>query len=622
MLSQVSARTRSDRLQAIEALRQASQALTPPPRLPVSAWADANRVLDSSSPEPGPWRTDRTPYLRSIMDDLGPDSPYERVIFMKSSQCGGSEALLCFLGYLMAHGGGACLIVNPSVEMSKRFSRQRLAGLIENTACLKGKVKDARSRDSGNTVLMKSYTGGTLILTGSNSAVGLRSLPAKFVCLDEVDGFCVDASNEGDPISLATKRTAAFGSQKRILCVSTPTIEGFSRIDALYKQSDMKRFYVPCPRCGFYQTLVWSQLKWDEGKPETTHYVCEACGGLIFNHEKSQMLLKGQWRATATGDGRTSGYWLNGLYAPTGWLSWSDLVREWLEAQKSRETLQVFVNTVLAECWKDEQAVPVDADVLYARREPYPAEVPMGASLLTCGVDVQDDRLEVEVVGWGRGEESWSIAYVQLWGDPAQPQVWMDLDQLLLRSYRHESGFELHISACCVDTGYFSAEAMEFCRPRLARKVWPVKGVSGFSRPIFPRRTGGRHTTGKSFLFMAGVDAAKEKVYAKLRIEQAGPGYCHFSLSRGDREYFTQLTSERISTKLTNGFPQRCWIKSPSARNEALDCRTYALVALHGLYARGLSLDQNCSNFEMMRAPANERPAGAGYEVKRSSWLS
>jgi phage terminase large subunit GpA-like protein len=287
----------------------------------VASWADANRVLDSSSPEPGRWRTSRTPYLKQILDDLGPDSPYERVIFEKPAQCGGSEALLCFTGYVMAHGGGACLLIQPTVEMAKRFSRQRLDSLIANTPSLRGKVKDARSRDSGNSILLKQYTGGTLILTGANSAVGLRSLPAKYVLCDELDGWPLDADGEGDPLSLATKRTASFGSQKRILCVSTPTIEGFSRIDALYRQSNQQKFHIPCPRCNAYQVLTWPNLKWDEGKPETARYICESCGEAVFNHEKTEMLARGEWRATATGDGRTSGYWLNAMYSPVGWLS-------------------------------------------------------------------------------------------------------------------------------------------------------------------------------------------------------------------------------------------------------------------------------------------------------------
>jgi phage terminase large subunit GpA-like protein len=521
---------------------------------------------------------------------------------------------------LLAHGGGAALLIQPTVEMAKRFSRQRLESLIENTPCLRGRVKDARSRDSGNTVLLKQYTGGTLILTGANSAVGLRSLPAKYVLMDEIDGFPLDADGEGDPIALATKRTAAFGSQKRILCFSTPTIAGFSRIEALYQQSNQQRFFVPCSRCGFFQVLLWPNLRWDEGNPQTARYICESCGEAIRNHEKTGMLARGEWRATAAGDGRTSGFHINALYAPVGWLSWADLAREWIEAQKSEETLQVFVNTVLAQTWADQNSQPVDADVLYGRREAFAAEVPMGASLLTAGVDVQDDRLELEIVGWGRNEQSWRVQYSVLYGDPTQPEVWNELDRLLLRDLRHESGFELDVSAVCVDTGYHSAEAQEFCRPRLARKVWPVKGAPGFSKPIFPRRTGGSHGS-KNLLFLAGVDSAKEKVYAKLRVETAGAGYCHFPLTR-DQEYFTQLCAERITVKHTNGFPTRCWGKSPSARNEALDCRTYALVALHGLYQHGFSLEQHCSQFELMCAPSAERPAQSGYEIVRSKWMS
>jgi phage terminase large subunit GpA-like protein len=238
--------------------------------------------------------------------------------------------ILKFTGYLMAHGGGAALLIQPTVEMAKRFSRQRLESLIENTPSLRGKVKDARSRDSHNTVLLKAFQGGTLILSGANSAVGLRSLPAKYVLCDEPDGWPLDADGEGDALSLATKRTAAFGSQKRILCVSTPTIAGFSRIEQLYQQSNQQRFFVPCSRCGLFQVLIWPNVRWDEGNPYSARYIFESCGEAIHNHEKTGMLARGEWRAAAAGDGRTSGYNINALHAPVGWLSWAELAREWI----------------------------------------------------------------------------------------------------------------------------------------------------------------------------------------------------------------------------------------------------------------------------------------------------
>ncbi len=609
--------TRKRASRALEVWREASEAILPPPRLTVSQWADTNRILDNTSPEPGPWRTDRTPFLREIMDSLSPMSPCERVVFVKSAQCGGTEVLLNTCGYLMHHAPAPTLLVQPSVEMAKRFSKQRLDAMIENTPVLRGRVKDPRSRDSGNTILLKEFDGGVLILTGANSAVGLRSLPAKYVLCDELDGWQADADNEGDPFTLACKRTVAFGSQRKILAVSTPTLEGLSRIEALYKASDQRRYFVPCPRCGHYQVFVWSGVVWEKDHPETARYRCEACEALIENWQKTEMLARGEWRATAAGDGKTRGYRISALHAPVGWPSWGELAVEFLEANKSRETLQAFVNTVWGECWKDEAALPLDADALYSRREPFGAEVPMGACLLTAGADVQGDRIEVEIVGWGDGEESWSVAYHVLYGDTGQPEVWCDLDRLLLRQWKHESGLELPTTAACIDAGFEMAQVLEFCRPRMNRKVYAVKGTAGFGKPVWPRRASkGVH---RGEFFVIGSDTAKERVYGKLRVSLAGPGYCHFPLNR-ERDYFDMLVSERIRARTVHGRAERYFYKPDGVRNEALDCRAYATAALHGLYMSGFRLSDHAAR---MKAMVSGKPGPEPtYPVYRSRFIS
>lgn len=595
-----------------QAWTRASAALLPPPRLTVSEWADRHRVLDNTSPEPGPWRTDRTPYLREIMDSLSPSEACERVVFVKAAQVGGTEALLNFCGYLMAHAPAPILLVQPTVEMAKRFSKQRLDSLIESTPVLRGKVKDPRSRDSGNTVLMKEFAGGVLILTGANSAVGLRSLPAKYVLADELDAWPADADGEGDPFTLACKRTVAFGTQRKIFAVSTPTIEGLSRIEALWNQSDQRYYQVPCLRCGHYQKLVWAQLRWPEGRPEEARYHCEACEHPHENWQKTEMLARGRWRATAAGDGRTRGYHLSALYAPVGWPSWPDLAREFVEAKRARETLQVFVNTVLGETWRDEAAVPLEADALYGRREPFAAEAPAGVSLITAGADVQADRIECEVVGWGAGEESWSLGYFVIHGDTGQPEVWSDLDRLLARQWKHESGLLLPVSAACVDAGFETATVTEFCSQRRGRRVFAVKGSSGFGKPIWPRRatSGGRH---RGEIFLIGADTAKERVYSRLRVEHPGPGYCHFPIDRG-RDWFEMLVSERIIVERG----ERKFSKPAGVRNEALDARAYATAALFSLYMSGLKLDEHARAF----AGQVRGAAPAGYQVARSSFLT
>ncbi|MCS7316503.1 MAG: phage terminase large subunit family protein, partial [Bryobacteraceae bacterium] len=332
------------------------------------------------------------------------------------------------------------------------------------------------------------------------------------------------------------------------------------------------------------------------------------------NWQKTEMLARGEWRATAAGDGKTRGYHISALYAPVGWPGWPDLAREFLEARKTRETLQVFVNTVLGETWRDEAAVPLEADALYARREPFAAEAPAGVVLITAGADVQADRIECEVVGWGAGEESWSLGYFVLHGDTGQPEVWADLDRLLARQWRHESGLLLPVAAACIDAGFETATVIEFCSARRGRRIWAVKGASGFGKPIWPRRatTGGRH---RGELFLIGADSAKERVYSRLRVERPGPGYCHFPLDR-QRDWFEQLVSERIVVERG----ERKFSRPAGTRNEALDARAYATAALFSLYMAGFKLEEHARVFAAQSKGA--APPAAAYQVSRSSFIA
>ncbi|HFB98050.1 MAG TPA: phage terminase large subunit family protein, partial [Bryobacterales bacterium] len=278
------------------------QGLRPDPPLTVSEWADKHRRLSArASSEPGPWRTARTPYLREIMDALSPASPIERVVFMKGAQVGATETGNNMIGYVIHHAPGPMLAVLPTVEMAKRNSRQRIDPLIEESEVLKGRVRPARSRDSGNTVLAKEFPGGILVMTGANSAVGLRSMPVRYLFLDEVDGYPGDVDGEGDPVALAEARTRTF-SRRKIYVVSTPTIKGVSRIEREYEASDQRRYFVPCPHCGHMQWLQFERLRWEKGEPETAHYLCENCETPIEEHHKTAMLENGEWRATAVAE--------------------------------------------------------------------------------------------------------------------------------------------------------------------------------------------------------------------------------------------------------------------------------------------------------------------------------
>src|SRR5690554_2054260 len=327
--------------------------LKPDPWLTVSQWADEHRWLSSrASAEPGRYRTNRTPYMRAIMDALSPGHPAQRVVFMKAAQVGATEAGNNWIGFVMHQAPGPMLAVQPTVELAKRNSRQRIDPLIEESAALRERVRPARARDSGNTQLSKDFPGGVLVLTGANSAVGLRSMPARYVFLDEVDAYPASADEEGDPVGLAEARSLTFAHRRKVFLVSTPTIRGLSRIEREYEASDQRRFFVPCPHCGHAQWLKFDRLRWQKGRPETAEYHCEGCDAAIAEHHKTAMLEGGEWRATATAaDPTTVGYHLSALYSSIGWLSRERIVRAWDGCQGSDKAIKAFRNTILGETW-------------------------------------------------------------------------------------------------------------------------------------------------------------------------------------------------------------------------------------------------------------------------------
>ena len=383
------------------------------PDVTVSEWSDQYRLLDqAASSEPGKWRTRRTPYLKEIMDCLSATRPESIVVFMKGAQIGATEAGNNWLGYTIHHAPAPMLYVMPTVDAAKRASKQRIAPMIDAIPEVKAKVAVARARDSGNTLFQKDYPGGTLILTGANSAIGLRSMPARYLFMDEVDGYPTDLDGEGDPIQLAIRRTATYKRNRKIFIVSTPTIKGISAIEDYYEQSDQRRYFIPCPECGEFQVLEWKMITWTDNDPDTAAMTCQHCGVIVPESNKTKLLSDGEWRATS--EGRFTGFHLSSLYSPVGWYSWSDAVADFLAAKKvGEEQLKTWVNTVLGETW-EEQGEQADPNSLILRREEYD-EPPI--LWRTIGADVQKDRIELELVGWGEGEESWGLEYIILPGD-------------------------------------------------------------------------------------------------------------------------------------------------------------------------------------------------------------
>jgi len=548
----------------------------PPKKLTVSQWADKYRQLSSeASAESGKWRTSRAEYQRGIMDAFS-DPNIHTVVWMSSAQVGKTEILLNIIGYFIDQDPSPILLLQPTLEMAQAFSKDRLAPMIRDTKVLNGKVKDSKAKDSGNTILHKTFTGGHITIAGANSPASLASRPVRVVLCDEVDRYPVSAGAEGDPVNLAFKRSTTFWNKKRML-TSTPTIKDISRIEAAYEESDKRKFYVPCPNCGHYQVLEWKNVMWDKDKeihkPETAKYYCKKCGVGWNDAERLRAIRKGEWRAEKPTKG-VAGFWLNEIYSP--WVKLSDMVRNFLEAKKSPHTLKTFVNTSLAETWEEDQGEQIEDNALMQRREDYTL-VPKKALLLTCGVDVQDDRLEGEIKAWGEGDESWGIKYFRLEGSPAKSDVWQDLDNIITDTYKREDGLRLKISCTCIDSGgHFTDEVYKFCKKREFRRVFAVKGSSVAAKPIISRPSKSNKLGVK--LFSIGTDTAKELIFSRLQIKEFGEGYMHFNKSY-DEEYFKMLTAEKRVMTMKKGRPVMVW-KQIRARNEALDVTVYNIAAL------------------------------------------
>ena len=582
--------------------RAAAKGARPDPVLSVSEWADTYRTLSQrASAEPGPWRTDRTPYLREIMDCLSPSSLVETVVLMKGAQVGGTECGNNWIGYIIHQAPGPMLSVQPTVEMAKRNSKQRIDSLIEESDVLRELVSDPRARDSGNTMLAKEFPGGILVMTGANSAVGLRSMAARYLFCDEVDAYPGDVDGEGDPVNLALARTRTF-ARRKIFMISTPKITGRSRIESAFADSDQRHYWVPCPYCDQYQTLKFAQVRWPKGEPENAVYVCEHCGREIENYQKHRMLPRGEWRRAAPGLGRPAGFHLSSLYSPVGWFSWADAAEMFVEAEKNPALLQVFINTVLGETWALRGDAP-EWQRLYDRREDYRiGTVPNGGLFLTAGIDIQKDRIEVEVVAWGRGKESWSIDYQVLDGQTAEDPVWRKLTTLLETYYPTELGAALPIVKFAIDSGYATPEVYAWARKFGGERAVVIKGDSRGASPVNQPSPVDVDPLGAQVrwgvkIWPVNGSMIKEELYRWLGLdrptEESGipypPGYCHFP--KYGEEYFKQITAEQLVTRIVKGYRRGEWQKTRD-RNEALDCRVYARAAA-SVYGMDIASDAN-----------------------------
>lgn len=566
-----------------------------PIHLTVSQWADEYRYLSSrASAEPGRWTTNRTPYLREPMDSLSPQDPCEVVCMLFGSQLGKTETGLNWIGHIIDVAPGPGLMVQPTDAMQKKVVRQRLDPAINDSPVLAGKVSEPRSRDGGNNLDSKEFPGGILMMTGANSPANLASMPIRYLFLDEVDRYPGDVGGEGDPVNLARARTRTFGNSKELI-TSTPTEAASSRILQEFDTTDQRHYYVPCPECGEKQVLSFGNLKWEKDektglhKPETVAYGCEHCGCLIPEHKKTWMLENGEWVPHKPEIKRRKGYFLNSLYSPLGWYAWEEIVRDFLDTEKKPALLKTFTNTVLAEGWEEKGDVP-DWEAMYRRRKDYAfGTCPKGVLFITAGVDVQRDRIELEIVGWGKEFRSWSVDYIVLAGDTAQETVWNSLWKILNQTWPVEgTKVELPLSMMAVDSSDQTQMVYTQVRSVSSDRVMAVKGFDNQITTVGMPRIMDINFKGKKIyrgvkMWPVGVSVVKTELYGFFRLspplekdEPYPPGFCEWP--QYEKEYFYQLTAEQRVRRTVNGRTSLRWEKKYE-RNEALDCRVYARAA-------------------------------------------
>ena len=614
---------------------------TPPADLTVSEWAEAHRVLSrENSAEAGPWRNARTPYLVEIMDAFT-DPKVKKISLVASSQVGKSELELNIIGYIIDQDPSSILYIQPTVDDAKKFSRLRIAPMIRDSATLRNKVADIKSRDSGNTMLQKSFPGGMLTIVGSNSASGLASTPAKYVLGDERDRWALSAGTEGDPWALAEARTTTFYNSKMV-DVSTPTDKGTSPIEKSFNEGTRERWCHQCPHCGEYSNIVFNDIKFDfetVGSGRKKDYIihsiawsCPECGCISTESEMRRQPAK--WIAEnpdAYAKGHRS-FWLNAFSSP--WQGWSKVVYAFLVARKDPQRLKVVYNTMLGELWEDRGDLE-DEDTMLGRREDYghrndgtPVELPDGVLALTCGVDTQDDRLEYEVLGHGHYGETWGIKRGIIMGDPAYDEPWARLDDVIERVYRFRDGTGLTIARTFVDSGGHKTQNVYMqCRARTYKRVFAIKGVGGDGVPYTKPPSKVKiivngQTVGLTWLYALGVDAGKAEIFSALKVQEAGPKFCHFPKGEGrgyDTAFFTGLLSEKLVLKSERGRTRWAWVKLPGhERNEALDCRNYALAAFR---AWDPDLDAVERRLRGIEEPAEQKKTRRRGVVKRSASL-
>jgi len=563
---------------------QIIEILKPPPNKTILDWAIEDRIVSSEEASaPGPWYSDGVPYLEGVMLAIS-DPRTEKVIMKFAAQMGKTNAgILNVLGYFITYDPCPIMIVQPTIRDAQSFSLMRINSMIRDTPCLRKKIDLDKTRSSKNKLLEKSFPGGYFVVSGANSAASLKSRPIRVLLIDETDEMPEDLEGQGDPIELAIVRTNAFPDRKIVL-TSTSTIKGHSKIETAYSDSTQEHWMHKCPHCGEWSQFIWTRLDFS-----TVKMGCPYCSSFFTRREWEAG--GGKWIAENP-EHEVRGFHVNALDSQ---MTWETLISKWVIAQQLAKKgdytkLKSFINTILAEEWETRGEV-LESHALESRREIYKAELPDGVCVLTMGVDVQDNRLAYEVVGWGLGFESWGIEYSEIFGDPRLGEVWNRLSDLLSRTWSYKNGRHIRISRVAIDTGgHYTTETYNYCRAKMSRGVYPIKGQGGDKLPLIRPSVKAR----EKGLFIVGVDSIKYDWMSWLKVGEPGDKYCHFPknekpgadgkdipINGYDTTYFQMLTAEkRVVVKNKKGFTVYEWQKDAGARNESFDCRVYARAAL------------------------------------------
>lgn len=564
---------------------QAFRIMAPPPKLTVSQWADEKRILSArNAAEVGQWRTDRAPYLREIMDAFS-DPLVNEVTFAKSAQVGGTECLNNVIGYFIDQDPSPILYVAETTEKAEAWSKERFMNMVRDTPCLSGKIESGKGPSSQNTIGFKEYAGGDIAIVGAGSDGSLASRPRRVVLKDELDKWV--ETRAGDPDARADMRASTFGGRKKIGNISTPLEhdppDKTSRIMAKYEASDKRRYYVPCPSCKHEQVLREGQLKFERpgdtgDKVSRVWYECEKCGWNITHMHKRRMLAAGRWISEKPFAGH-AGFHISALYSP--WVTWDEYAEAFLRMKRQQDTYRVFVNEWRGEPWNPDMATQKDISAYTARCEEYGDIVPGGACLIVASADIQDDRIESQIMAFDENRQCWGLDFRIFYGKPhlltdskSLPEVWQQLDALWQQTWQHEYGLTMSIDFALIDQGFLMDEVQKFCKPRRSRNIYPCRGMSNTAHELVGRAN--KNNRMKVKYFPIGTNRAKEIIFSNVEITEPGPGYMHWN-KKFDAEYFKQLlTSERHK-----------WVKgikvyekiSNAARNEALDLNVYSLAA-------------------------------------------